>query len=735
MEKYEPRTGPLPGFDAIRIKVNRFIGKFQAYIQFCVASFPKEKKLVYSTASTEDEVRSVSSEQEDELLWCPPSPRTSQMWDFLTRINTKYGQRFTTYKELHAWSTEQTSDFWREAWDYCGIRHSRPYKQVVDDASRMWPRPTWFKDARLNFAENLLFPPQPVSEDDIAVISVTETQRDSLTWKELRKRVHQCHAAMKAMNIKPGDRVAGYVANHSSALVAMLATTSLGAIWTAVSPDTGVTATLDRLLQIEPCLLFADNAVAYNGKAYPVLPKLRDIVRSLPTLAAAVILQTWHQQEEPGCAELDARVLSFDAFISNGDVSRSMEFAQMPAEHAVFVLYSSGTTGAPKCIVHGAIGTLLQHKKEHVIQSDIRPGDRLLYITTCMWMMWHWCVSGLASGATVVLYNGSPFYYVNGDDAVRDELAMPKMIDELHINQFGASARFFSMLQQNRLMPKDQGMKLSTLKAIYSTGSPLAPSTFRYIYEAFGRVNLASISGGTDIISDFGTPSPLSPVYAGEIQAIALGMAVQSWGPGGHNLTGSGEPGELVCVKPFPSQPVQFWGPDGESKYKASYFDRFPGVWAHGDYVRINPRTGGLVMLGRSDGVLNPSGVRFGSAEIYNLILKKFPETVEDSLCIGRRREGDMDETVILFLKMRRRDSFGPELEAAVKGAIRGELSPRHVPAIVAECPDIPVTANGKKVEVLVKRIMSGPGAALGRRSGTVNEDCLLWYKEWAEKH
>ncbi|KFG82718.1 acetoacetyl-CoA synthase [Metarhizium anisopliae] len=735
MAPNEPRTGSLPGSGPILTKVSRFIKKLQTYLQFRSASLPNEKSLAYSTASTEDEVSNVSSELEEEPLWRHPSPQTSQMWEFLMKINTKYEQRFTTYKELHAWSTEHISEFWRETWDYCGIRHSQSYGEVIDDASRMWPRPTWFKGARLNFAENLLFPIQPVSEDDVAVISVTETERERLTWKQLREQVHQCQAAMKAMGLKPGGRVAGYVANHSSALVAMLATTSLGAIWTAVSPDTGVGATLDRLVQIEPHLLFADNAVAYNGKVYPVLPKLPDIIRSLPTLAAAVVLQTWHQQEGVDYTGLNTNVLDFDVFVSRGDASSSMEFAQMPAEHPVFILYSSGTTGAPKCIVHGAIGTLLQHKKEHIIQSDIRPGDRLLYITTCMWMMWHWCVSGLASGATVVLYNGSPFYHVDNGEAVKDDLAMPKIIDELGITQFGASAKFFSMLQQNRLMPRNHGLNLNTLKAIYSTGSPLAPSTFRYIYQAFGSVNLGSISGGTDIISDFGTPSPLCPVYAGEIQVTALGLAVQSWGPGGEDLTGSGEPGELVCVKPFPSQPVQFWGPNGELKYKASYFERFPGVWAHGDFIRINPRTGGLVMLGRSDGVLNPSGVRFGSAEIYNLIIKKFPETVEDSLCIGRRRDGDMDETVILFLKMRQGNMFSEEVVTAVREAIREQLSPRHVPAIVDECPDIPVTANGKKVEVLVKKIMSGLETGLAGGSGAVNEDCLVWYQEWAKRH
>lgn len=556
MATYEPRVRMLRSNGPFRTKLSDFIKRLQAYIHFGGTSVLKEKQIAYSTTSTEDYHSNVSSEPEDQLLWRHPSPHDTQMWQFLQGVNSKYDKHLRTYQDLHRWSIENTAEFWSEVWDYCGVRHSQSYEEVIDDASKMWPRPTWFAGARLNFAENLLFPVQTISNNDIAVIGVTETERETVTWRELRERVRKCQAAMKAMDIQPGDRVAGYVANHSNALVAMLAATSLGAIWTAVSPDTGVTATLDRLVQIEPCLLFTDNAVAYNGKTHQVLPKLPEIVAALPALKAAIILQTSQSGSEIDCTGLQTPVLSVDAFLSRGDVTSELEFVQLPAEHPVFILYSSGTTGAPKCIVHGAIGTLLQHKKEHILQSDIRPGDRLLYITTCMWMMWHWFVSGLASGATIILYNGSPFYYTSDGESVKDDLAMPKIVDELGVNQFGASAKYFSMLQQKNIMPKEHGLKLSSLKAIYSTGSPLAPSTFRYIYKGFGQVNLGSISGGTDIISDFGTPSPLSPVYAGEIQVIALGLAVEAWGPSGEDLGDSGEPGELVCVKPFPSQPV-----------------------------------------------------------------------------------------------------------------------------------------------------------------------------------
>lgn len=578
---------------------------------------------------------------------------------------------------------------------------------MVEDESRMFPRPNWFPGAKMNFAENLLFPPDRFTKEStpmnsLAVIAATETTRETVTWAQLRGRVAHCQAGMMALDIREGDRIAGYVANHTNALVAALSAISLGAIWTAVSPDTGVTAVLDRMKQIEPKLLFTDNASFYNSKAHPTLPKVVEIAAALPSLTSVVVFNTVRTESmDVSTVKLaSGQAYTWEAFISLVTWTPQLQFKQLPPDHPIYILYSSGTTGAPKCIVHGAAGTLLQHKKEHVLHCNIGPESRLFYFTTCTWMMWHWLVSALASGAAIVLYDGSPFRFASPTQpttSIPYDLAMPRLIEEFGITHFGTSAKYLSVIEQKAAMPM-KSLELKTLEAIYSTGSPLAPSTFEYVYEAFPKaIDLGSITGGTDIISLFGAPCPLVPVYVGEIQCLGLGMAVQAWSYEGEDVTGKGEEGELVCVKPFPCQPVQFWGADGEKKYRSSYFDKFEGVWCHGDYVRINPSTGGLVMLGRSDGVLKPSGVRFGSAELYNLVLKHFAEQVEDALAIGRRREQDADETVILFLKIAEGHKYSEELANSIKAIIKKELSARHVPGIVDECPAIPVTTNGKK--------------------------------------
>jgi acetoacetyl-CoA synthetase len=571
----------------------------------------------------------------------------------------------------------------------------------------MFPRPTFFKNALLNFAENLLFPTQNVDPKSPAIIAVTETTRETVTWEELRERVRLCQAGMIALNLEEGDRVAGYVANHTNALVAMLAATSLGCVWTAVSPDTGVHAVLERLRQIEPTLLFADNAAFYNGRSHPVLPKVNEIARDLPSLQAVVIFPTVSSvnADVKSIQVPSGRAYDYKTFTSP-PTAPELTFKRLPADHPVYILYSSGTTGAPKCIVHGAIGTLLQHKKEHILHCSITPQSRLFYFTTCTWMMWHWLVSGLASRATLVLYDGSPFRYLdpnNSSTSVPDDLAMHRLISEYGITHFGTSAKYLSVLEQKSVEPTMAGLDLKTLEAIYSTGSPLAPSTFSYVYSAFpSTINLGSITGGTDIISLFGAPNPLLPVYEGEIQGPGLGMAIAAYDYTGADVSASGEPGDLVCTKPFICQPVAFWGAGGEVKYQHSYFDKFKNekkqpIWHHGDFVRFSTETGGLWMLGRSDGILKPAGVRFGSAEIYNVVLEHFAKEVADALCIGRRRETDTDETVVLFLKMNDGQEFTSDLVSKIKSTIKQGLSARHVPTVVDECPEIPVTTNGKK--------------------------------------
>lgn len=549
---------------------------------------------------------------------------------------------------------------------------------------------------------------------------------------------------MKEAGLQTGDRVAGFVGNHANTVVAMLAATSIGAFWTGVSPDTGVHAVLERLKQIQPKIFFADNSSLYNGKIHGSHAKVREIVTELPDLELLVIFEIAMSLDFDieDVRPRNGKAVTFGTFLSAvQDQAAPLEFVSLPPDHPVYILYSSGTTGAPKPIVHGSLGTLLQHKKEHLLHCEIRPGDRLFYFTTTTWMMWHWLVSALASGATIVLYDGSPFrpFDVEGG---KGEMAMPRLIEELQITHFGTSAKYLSMLEQAALNPtknKHRPVSLKTLKAIFSTGSPLAPSTFEYIYSSIhSDIMLGSITGGTDILSLFCSGCPILPVYKGEIQCRSLGMAVSVFDYAGNDISASGEPGDLVCTTPFPAQPVMFWPPDatGMEKYRKSYFEVFgPSIWHHGDFVRVNPQTGGVVMLGRSDGVLKPSGVRFGSAEIYNILLKHFAEEVEDSLCVGRRREGiDTDETVVLFVRLAPNSTVDvKDLSSRIQAVVRKELSPRHVPGVIEACPEIPVTSNGKKVENAVKQILCGLNIKIG--ASVANAQCLDWYRNWVSEN
>ncbi|KAI0123807.1 acetoacetyl-CoA synthase [Xylariales sp. AK1849] len=629
-------------------------------------------------------------------LWRHPDPETTAMFRFLQHVKAKYHLDIHDYPGLYKWSIENIAAFWEDVWRFCGIKTSKAYIEVLEPNAPMFPRPDFFRGARINFAENLLYPKNASAEDSTtAIYTVTEVEGKEVatTWAELREAVRRCSNALRAAGLKQDDVVAGFVSNHVQAVVAMLSAASIGAVWTGISPDNGVSAVLDRLAQIGPKVLFADNGMIYNGKSWSSTDKTLRIVDGLKDRDLELVIVVENLEVELGLEELKEKgvdAVEYEAFLENSSTG-SLNFEQLPPSHPLYILYSSGTTGLPKAIVHTALGTLIQHKKEHYLHCSIDSTSTMLYYTTTSWMMWHWSISALACGATLVLYTGSPF-------RPHSYLSIPKLLAKFNVTHFGTSAAYLTTLETNVIYP-NQSIDLPQLQAIYSTASPLPPSTFSFVYKAFpSTINLGSITGGTDIISLFGTPCPLLPVYAGEIQCAGLGMAIGV----ADSMTGEptpGEDGELVCTQPFPCQPLTFWGAGGDAKYKSSYFERFDGIWHHGDFVRIDTRTGGLTMLGRSDGVLKPAGVRFGSAEIYNILTKYFGGEVEDAVCVGQRRETDRDETVCLFVVMCEGRTFSEELRGRIRSVIKKELSPRHVPGIIEECgpAGIPKTGNGKK--------------------------------------
>ena len=613
----------------------------------------------------------------DRPLWVPGAQRAdaSRLADFMRRA------RCADWDALHRWSVERREDFWSLLWDFCEVRGEKGAR-VLLDRDRM-PGARWFPDARLNFAQNLLRPPDDERADAIVFWGEDRIRR-RWSHEELRAVVSQMAQALRAAGVAKGDRVAGYLPNLPEAVAAMLATASLGAIWSSCSPDFGVQGVLDRLGQIEPKVLFCADGYYYGGKEFDSLGKVREILRQLPSVERCVVVP---YVDRP--ASVGVSLAEFLAPFVPGEIA----WEPVAFDHPLYVLYSSGTTGVPKCIVHGTGGTLLQHLKEQQLHSDVRPGDRLFYFTTLGWMMWNWLASGLASGATLLLYDGSPFAL--GGRVVFDFAAAERM------THLGTSAKFIDAIAKTGLRPRDTH-DLSSLRAVLSTGSPLVAEGFDYVYASIkADLCLSSISGGTDIMGCFVLGNPMLPVWRGEIQCKGLGMAVEVFDAQGRSL--AGEKGELVCTRPFPSMPVGFWNdPDG-SKYHAAYFERYANVWRHGDWCEITAH-GGMIIYGRSDAVLNPGGVRIGTAEIYRQV-EQLGEVVE-SLVIGQDWGGDV--RVVLFVKLREGLGLDDALVAKIKRRIRENTTPRHVPARVLQVPDIPRTKSGKIVELAVREIVHG---------------------------
>ncbi len=623
-------------------------------------------------------------------LWTPSQARIdgSQMSRFMAFSRQHHGAPDGDYADFYRWSVDHKEAFWPAVWAYCGVKATTPWRKVFAPGAEFL-KARWFEGAELNFAENLLRhcatqPGQP------ALIFWGEDQvRRELSYGQLGAQVAAVAGALRTMGVQPGDRVAAFMPNLPETIVAMLATASLGGVWSSCSPDFGRNGVLDRFGQIEPKVLFVADGYFYKGKIIDSLARVREIAAALPSLQRVVVVP--YVSMAPDLTGLPAALTLAD-FAAQG-AGKSLRFVPQPFNHPLYIMYSSGTTGVPKCIVHGAGGTLLQHLKEHVLHTDIGPSDRLLYFTTCGWMMWNWLVSGLASGATLMLYDGSPFH--PKPDTLLNFAAQEG------ITVFGTSAKYLAAAEKEGVVPR-KTHSIPKLRAILSTGSPLAPESFDYVYRDWkDDLQLASISGGTDIISCFALGNPILPVYRGELQCRGLGMQVEIYNESGQAVRG--EKGELVCAAPFPSMPVFFWNDPGDEKYRAAYFSRFPGVWAHGDYAELTEHDG-LIIYGRSDAVLNPGGVRIGTAEIYRQV-EKLDEILE---CIAAGQEWDNDVRVVLFVKLRDNVVLDDALRTKIKKLIRDNTTPRHVPDKILAVPDIPRTISGKIVELAVTNVIHG---------------------------
>jgi acetoacetyl-CoA synthetase len=621
-------------------------------------------------------------------------------------LNQRHQLDLNNYQALHQWSTEHSETFWSDLWDYAGIIGDKGLR-VLEHPERM-PGARWFPDARLNFAQNLL---RYRDQRPAVIFRGEDNTRIELSHAELYLQVAQLASALRREGVTRGDRVSGFMPNIPATLIGMLATASIGAIWSSCSPDFGINGVLDRFGQVEPKILLTTDGYRYNGKRLNSLERVQGIADQLHSVEKIVVVP--FLEATPDISTLDRAVLLPD-FVDTQ--ASEIEFEPLPFDHPLYVMYSSGTTGVPKCIVHSAGGTLIQHLKEHILHTDVGRDDRLFYYTTCGWMMWNWLVSGLATGCTLMLFDGSPF-------APRPSILWD-IAEQEGITVFGTSAKYIAALEKAGVKPRESH-NLEKLRAVLSTGSPLAHESFEYVYRDIKQeLQLSSISGGTDIVSCFALGCPIRPVYAGELQCRGLGMAVEIFDDNGKPVRG--EKGELVCTRPFPSMPIGFWNDEDGQKYHDAYFGQFDNIWAHGDYGEITEHDG-LIIHGRSDAVLNPGGVRIGTAEIYRQV-EKVDEVLE-SLCIGQ--PWDNDVRVVLFVRLKEGFNLTDELVKRIRDTIRANTTPRHVPAKVIQVADIPRTISGKIVELAVRKVVLGE--EVKNKDALANPEALELFRDLPE--